>query len=113
MLQRFSGILLVFLIAAHGWFSHFVPISDVQAGLQAEPVVHDAVKHRLAQGGFIALDFALLAIVLYHGLNGMRGILLEWAPAARRQRVVEAGLWLVGLLAFGFGARTLAIFIWD
>lgn len=113
ILQRVSGLLLVVLIVAHGWFSHFVPISNVQAGLQAEPVVFDAVKRRLAQGGFIALDFVLLGVVLYHGLNGMRNIFLEWGPAARRQHLVEGGLWVVGLVAFGFGARTLAVFIWD
>ena len=113
LLQRFSGAALVVLILAHGWYSHFVPIGDVRAGLQAEPVVFEAVKRRLAQSGFIALDFLLLGLVLYHGLNGMRNIFLEWGPAAKRQRLVEGALWTVGLAAFAVGARTLAIFIWD
>ena len=110
-LQRFSGLLLVFLVLLHGWFTHLAPIGDVREGVHAEVVLFDIVKQRLAQGAFIFLDFSLLAAVLYHGLNGIRNILLEWKPAAKRQFAVNVALWTLGVAAFVVGARALLVFI--
>ncbi len=110
-LQRISGVLLLFFVLAHGSITHFLPIADVRAGLQDEPVTYEAVERRLAQGFFVFFDFALLGLALYHGLNGIRNILLEWPFAARRQRAVTASLWVVGLGSFGLGAATLLVFI--
>ena len=111
LFQRLSGILLILLVLTHGWFTHFDPVSDVESGIQEEGVVFEVVKERLAKGAFVALDFALLAAVLYHGLNGVRNILLEWKPAARRERPVTLSLWVLSLVTIGFGARALAVFI--
>lgn len=110
-LQRFSGALLIFLVLSHGWFTHFALVGDVQAGIYKEVVLYEVVKERLTQTMFIALDFSLLAVVLFHGLNGIRNILLEWKPAAQRQVAVTSSLWLLGLVAFFFGARALLIFV--
>jgi succinate dehydrogenase / fumarate reductase membrane anchor subunit len=109
--QRLSGVFLLFLVLLHGWFSHFVPIEAVQSGLQEEVVTYTAVKQRLTHSFFIALDFALLVVVLYHGLNGIRNISLEWSFTARRQGAVLAVLWVLGLGAFLLGARTLLAFM--
>ena len=109
--QRISGLLLLFLVLAHGSITHFLQIGDVQAGIQDEPVVYEIVKQRLAQGFFVFFDFSLLSLALYHGLNGIRNILLEWRPTARRQRLVTTSLWIVGLVSFGFGAMALLVFI--
>ncbi len=110
-MQRISGVVLLALLAIHGWVNHFMPIGDVEVGLQDEPVIFDIVARRLAQGGFVALDFALLAIVLYHGLNGIRGILLEWGPAARRAQTVTWSLWAIGAATFAYAAWSLWVFI--
>ena len=111
LFQRLSGVLLILFVLLHGWFTHFDPIPDVESGAQEEGVVFEVVKDRLGKGFFIALDFALLATVLYHGLNGIRNILLEFRPAARRERAVTLSLWLLGLVTFIFGARALLVFI--
>lgn len=111
LIQRLSGLLLIFLVLAHGWFTHFVPIGDFAAGVQEEVVVFDVVKRRLAQTAFILLDFFLLAVVFLHGLNGIRNILMEWRPTRRLQGVVTVLLWATGVLAFGLGARALLVFI--
>ena len=109
--QRMSGVLLLFFVLAHGAITHFVPIADVRAGLQEHPVTHDAVERRLAQGAMLAFDFALLGLALYHGLNGVRGILLEWSFTARRQTAVNAALLAVGVGAFALGAAGLLAFV--
>ena len=94
--QRISGLLLLFLVLTHGSITHFLPIGDVRAGIQDETVVYEVVKQRLAQGFFVFFDFALLSLALYHGLNGMRNILLEWRPAARRERIPTADFVSIG-----------------
>ena len=110
-LQRISGVLLLFFVLAHGTITHFVPIADVRAGLQEEPVTHEVVEQRLAQGAMLAFDFALLGLALYHGLNGIRGILLEWSFTARRKTAVTAALHTIGLGAFALGAAGLIAFV--
>jgi succinate dehydrogenase / fumarate reductase membrane anchor subunit len=104
-------LLLLFLVLLHGWFTHFALIGDVQAGIHEEVVLYDIVKGRLTQTVFIILDFSLLAVVLYHGLNGIRNILLEWKPVAQQQLAVALSLWALGIVAFFFGARALLVFI--
>ena len=110
-LQRVSGFLLIFLVGVHIWMTHFSGLGDVVRGHQEELVLFEIVKQRLAQGLFIFIDFSLLALVLYHGLNGMRNILLEWGPAARHAAGMTAGLWLLGVSTFVYGAWALLAFI--
>ena len=105
-LQRVSGFLLIFLVGVHIWMTHFSGLGDVVRGHQEELVLFEIVQQRLAQGLFIFIDFSLLALVLYHGLNGMRNILLEWGPAARHAagddgRPVAAGCWDFHLWSLG------------
>ena len=111
LFQRISGLLLIFLLTVHIWMGHFSGLSEVIAGRQEEVVLFEIVEQRLAQGLFIFVDFSLLALVLFHGLNGIRNILLEWAPAARRQKQVTRGLGILGAVTFIYGARVLLVFI--
>ena len=109
--QRVSGMLLIFLLAVHIWMGHFSGLGDVIDGRQEELVLFDIVKQRLAQGLFIFVDFSLLALALYHGLNGMRNIVLEWPRAARREKSITTGLWVLGAATFVYGAWVLLAFI--
>ena len=109
--QRISGLLLIFFLAVHIWMGHFSGLGAVIDGRQDELVLFDIVERRLAQGLFIFVDFSLLALALYHGLNGVRNILLEWRLAARRSRPIVLGLWLLGMAAFAYGAWALLAFI--
>ena len=103
--------MLIFLVGVHIWMTHFSGLGDVVQGRQEELVLFAIVKQRLAQGLFIFVDFSLLGLVLFHGLNGMRNILLEWAPAARRAGAITVGLWALGLVTFAYGAWALLAFI--
>ena len=103
--------MLIFFLAVHIWIGHFSGLGDVIDGRQEELVMFDIVERRLAQGLFVFVDFSLLALVLYHGLNGVRNILLEWRLAARRSRPTVLGLWLLGMAAFAYGAWALLAFI--
>ena len=111
LFQRISGLLLVVLVGVHIWMGHFSGLAAVIKGDQEELVLYEIVKQRLAQGLFIFVDFSLLALVLYHGLNGIRNILLEWPAAAGRAAAFTIGLWVLGGGTFVYGAWVLLEFI--
>lgn len=110
-LQRITGVLLVILLGIHIWVNHFADIGEVSSGRQEELVLFEIVKERLKTAMFIFIDFSLLALVLYHGLNGIRNILLEWNPARQRIRASTIGLAVLGVAAFFYGGGALLAFM--
>jgi len=112
-LQRASGFVLIFLVGVHMWMGHFSGLQDVLDGRREELVLYEVVKLRLSQAAFIIVDFALLALVLYHALGGLRSVLLEWGPAARRSAGLTKAIVMVGVGTFAYGAGVLMIFILD
>jgi succinate dehydrogenase / fumarate reductase cytochrome b subunit len=76
LLQRVTGLALVGYL-----FLHIAVISTGQAGADT----FDDVLRVLQSPVFVALDLLLLAAVLYHGLNGLRVVLLDLGIGIRRQ----------------------------
>ncbi|MCS7207227.1 MAG: hypothetical protein NZ951_04730 [Dehalococcoidia bacterium] len=111
LLQRVSGVALIFLVGLHIWVTHFADIGKVVAGQQEELVLFHLVRLRLQSLVFLLVDGALLGLALFHGLNGLRGVLLEWRPLAPHRRWVTLGLWGVGLVAFVYGLMALWAFV--
>jgi succinate dehydrogenase / fumarate reductase membrane anchor subunit len=48
----------------------------------------------------------LLVVVLLHGFNGLRMILLEWRQSARWTSWVNGGIVVASLVAILYGTRT-------
>jgi len=76
MLQRITGLGLVFYL-----FAHIIVISTAQAGAET----FDDVLTVLQMPVFVVLDLFLAAAVLYHGLNGFRVILIDLGVAVAWQ----------------------------
>ena len=66
---------------------------------------HEAnVAARLAERGLTAVDIILLAAGIYHALNGLRMVLMDyWFNSRTRALYLTCGLWVIGLVAFGYG----------
>lgn len=109
--QRATGLLLIFLLAVHIWVSHFAGLKEVTSGQQEELILFSLVKERLRTTVLILADFSLLALVLYHGLNGIRSILLDLGLDGRKKRVANLVLAIVGVGAFLYGGNTLLVLI--
>ena len=86
LLQRVTGVLLVAYLLLH-----IGVISSVQVGAHA----FDRALAFVQQPVFAYLDIALIAIVIYHGANGMRVILLDMGIGVRRQAAMAWGAVLV------------------
>lgn len=62
------------------------------------------------QNGFYAVFLELLlVVVLVHGFNGVRIILLEWRQSAPWSRWVDVGTVLAILVSVGYGTRTVIL----
>jgi succinate dehydrogenase / fumarate reductase membrane anchor subunit len=83
LLQRVTAVLLVLFLALHLWTSNFS--TDWAAYFRA------------------LIDLALLAIALFHGLNGVRAVVLDFGLGLGGRRFLSASLTLVGIAAFLFG----------
>jgi len=74
------------------------------------PVTFDKVHVRLQQPSWVAFDIVLLACVLYHAMNGARGIVMDYAPGNTARTSLTWLVWIVGLGAFVFGVMALVPF---
>ena len=110
-LQRVTGVALIALLGVHIWVNHFAGLEEVTSGRQEELVLFSLVKERLKTALFIAIDFSMLALVLYHGLNGIRSILLDLGLRSRARRAANLALVVVGVVAFVYGGNVLLVFI--
>jgi succinate dehydrogenase hydrophobic anchor subunit len=68
-----------------------------------DPVAWDSMIQRAHSSLWLAFYIILLALVLYHGLYGLRNILLELSLSPAAARRISTALIAVGLAAFIFG----------
>jgi len=69
------------------------------------------IAGRLAAGSVLVNDVVLLLAVVYHALNGVRMVVLDWWVARRASRVaLDVVLWAVGVAAVVYGIW--ALWVW-
>ena len=103
-LQLVTGVLIAVLLAIHLVIMHLDAILGFFGVDVAEAVSWESMIGRAIQGIWASLYMALLAVVLYHALNGLRGIILESTPSARTERIVTWVIIAFGIVAFIGGA---------
>ena len=102
LFQRITAVLLIVMLAIHLVFTHILNIGNLN---------YDSIGLRLAHAGFIAVDVILLAAGIYHALNGLRMVLLDyWFTSRSRALILTIGLWVVGIAATIYG--TWALWPW-
>lgn len=101
LLQRVTAVILLLGLAAHIIVTHSLNLGELS---------YDNVAGRLAMGFFVVVDFSLLGAGLFHGLNGIRMVLLDYGFSGRSQTALSWILMVVGLAAFAGG--TWALWPW-
>lgn len=99
-LQRVSALVLVALLGLHMAIMHFV-----------DPTAHvtfAGVSVRMQRAAYFTVDWLLLLLALFHGLNGARNVALDYWP--RADRFIGWVLSLVGAAAIVYGGYALAAF---
>ncbi len=110
-LQRVTGAGLIVLLLIHVIVNHYLNITEAEKGILPGLVVFSNVAERFESAGYWTIDILLLSFVLYHGLNGIRNIALDYGARGAVERAVTAVLLAIGAAAFVFGVIALAAFI--
>jgi succinate dehydrogenase hydrophobic anchor subunit len=101
--QRLSAVLLVVLLGLHIYVDHFVDMG--------EPLTVAGIHTRVKQLLYIVVDYSLLGMVLFHGLNGTRTVLFDFDMFIKRKKLVDVGLWVLGVATMIWGIFVLFPFI--
>ncbi len=101
--QRITAVLLVFFLGAHLFVLHYVPenlnINFLGAAARFKSLL------------YLIIDGGLLAVGLFHGLNGVRNVLFDFVVADGKRRAFNILFWLVGLAFLLWGAYALTFFV--
>lgn len=110
-LQRVTGGALLILLTLHIVVNHIFNIAEVEDDILPGLVVYSDVADRFETAGYWVIAVLLLSFALFHGLNGIRNILLDYGLRGTGDRIVIGALLGVGMVAFTFGIIALAAFI--
>jgi succinate dehydrogenase hydrophobic anchor subunit len=110
-LQRVTGVALIILLTFHIVVNHIFNIAEVEDHILPGLVVFADVADRFETAAYWVIDVLLLSFVLYHGLNGIRNILIDYGVRGTGEKVATGALLGVGVAAFTFGIIALAAFI--
>ena len=102
-LQRITAIFLVFGMIVHFLVLHYIDVAD-------KPVTFALVQERLQSAWWIVFDLLLLIAALYHALNGIWSIVLDWNPGKLQRKLLGWSLSVIGIIALVIGIYTLTPF---
>lgn len=98
-LQRSTGIVLVVLLATHMFLTHFVT--------PQEAITLHSIHSRMKIPAISLVNYLLLYLALFHGLYGLRIVLMDLAPRKLNAKVVGVILTVVGVCFGVLGTYTL------
>ena len=96
LLQRVSGLFLVYALGVHLWTVHVVDSGRLN---------WEVITTRLQDGSSWTIYYLLfIPAVVYHAFNGMWGIVLDYDPPAYLRRPLLVLFWVMGvaLLLYGY-----------
>lgn len=99
--HRLTGLVLVVYIFLHLSFITTASLGD-------GPKNFDALMAITSQPLFVALDFLLVFVVIYHAMNGMRVVAFDMGLGIRRQKAVFWGAMVIAAVLTVVGL----IYIW-
>ena len=95
LLQRVSGIFLVYALGVHLWTVHVVDSGRLS---------WEVITARLQDGGMWTVYYLLFVpAVIYHAGNGLWGIVLDYNPPPALRRALLAAFWAGGLALATYG----------
>ena len=91
---------------------HFAMQAFLGVGSYSQSLTYTTVTSRYQSVITVTLLTVLLAAASYHGLYGVRKILLEFKSGPSWERLVSVGTLAAGLLILGWGLRTIVVMGW-
>lgn len=103
LLQLVTGLVLIVLLGLHMVVIHLETIFAFLGLGAGEALAYASVMERAASSSWTWFYIIFLALALYHGLYGLRTILLELTFSRTAGTVVTVILLIAGIAAFSFG----------
>ncbi len=101
--QLVTAALIAAFLGIHMVLMHLEDILGFFGVEIHEPTSWGSMIERAGKGSWLAFYILFLAFVVYHGLNGLRGILLELMPSPKVERVINWTIIALGVIAFALG----------
>jgi succinate dehydrogenase hydrophobic anchor subunit len=98
--QLVTGVVIVVLLGIHTAMQHLDAILGFFGVNIKDPTSWQSMIARSREVTWAAIYIALLAVVLYHALNGLRNLVLELTPSAQTERIVTWVIIAFGIVAF-------------
>ena len=95
ILQYVSGIGIFFLVGTH------LIVAHLSSG---EPTSWESVSERAASAGWLTLYLFILVFGIYHGLHGLRTIILEFSIPDSAVKILDRAFVVIGIAIFGYAA---------
>ncbi len=99
---RVSGLLLVFLACGHLFITHYLNVPS--------ETVFDFVANRWANPLWRLFDLLLLIMAVWHGIFGMRTVVIDWIRSPGWRLVLTSLAWVLGIVFTAMGALTIFTF---
>ena len=104
--QMVSGALVAVLLALHLTVQKLDVILAFFGARITDPIAWSSVMERAHQGLWVGIYICLLALGLFHALNGLRNILLETNLAPSTMRVLTGLIIAFGIIFLALGTDT-------
>ena len=89
--HRVTGIALIGYL-----FLHIYSLSTLTSGRTA----FETKMQAFLSPPLLALEWFLFIIVLFHSLNGVRIVLVDWADGAKYHKTLYRFSWIIGIILF-------------
>ncbi len=93
-LQRLTGVLLFVGLIVHFYVMHY-------SG--AAPLSYESVTERLSNPYWKVFDIVFLVSILYHGLNGLWGIVIEYIHSVRLLKLLKTSIIILAFVVLFTG----------
>jgi succinate dehydrogenase hydrophobic anchor subunit len=107
LMQLVTGVLIAVLLGIHMVMQHLKDILRFFGVNLNNPASWQSMIERSRQIIWASIYIALLAVVLYHALYGLRNVILELTPSARTERVVTRVIIAFGIIVFVWASYVL------
>ncbi len=90
-LQRITGLILLIGLIIHFYLMHYSNPDNIS---------FESVISRLSSPFWKTFDTLFLLSVIYHGFNGIWGIIIEYVTNTRKLRIMKFSLYTIAVLLF-------------
>ncbi|MBI2252921.1 MAG: hypothetical protein HYU63_09335 [Armatimonadetes bacterium] len=97
-LQLVSGVVLTAILILHFWVLHYTSKGEL---------TYDKVAFRISHPIWKAIDLLFLVLALYHGLNGLRAVLLDFGLSKSLEKFLFWSFSFLALILFLFGYQVI------